>query len=155
MITRLQKTPALHRQSGAALIVGLILMLVLTVLGVSGMTVSVFGLTMASNAQFNFETFQAAETGIDFTIDNANLNTVAAQNFTPAYTDGTYTANTQMTCQIRTQYLHSSFSIGEDEGSVQAIHYDVVATAAGPDGAQSINTQSFYVAGPPAPGNAC
>ena len=149
MMQRSAHTKSINRQSGAALIVGLILMLVLTVLGVSGMSVSVFGLTMASNAQFELETFQAAETGIDFTIDNANLNTTATQNFTPAYTDGTYTANTQMTAQGNTPYLHASFSIGEDEGSVAAYHYDVVATAAGPDGASAVNTQSFYIAGPP------
>ena len=137
------------RQSGAALIVGLIMMLVLTVLGVSGMTVSVFGLTMASNAQFEQTTFQAAENGIDFTLDNANLNTTASQNFAGAYTDGTYTANTQMTAQGNTPYLHASFSMGEDEGSVGAYHYDVVSTATGPDGARAIHTQSFYIAGPP------
>jgi len=137
------------KQSGAALIVGLILMLVLTVLGVSGMTVSVFGLTMASNAQFEQGAFQAAENGIDFTIDNANLNTTATQNFGPAYSDGTYTAITQMTWQGTTPYLHSSFSIGEDEGAVAAYHFDVVSTATGPEGAQSVHTQSFYIAGPP------
>lgn len=148
MMRRSHEYRSISRQSGAALIVGLILMLVLTVLGVSGMSVSVFGLTMASNAQFQLETFQAAETGIDFTIDNANLNTTATQNFTPAYTDGTYTANTQMTAQGNTPYLHSAFSLGEDEGSVAAYHYDVLATATGPDAAGAINTQSFYIAGP-------
>jgi len=136
-------------QSGAALIIGLILMLVLTVLGVSGMSVSVFGLTMASNAQFEQATFQAAENGIDFTIDNANLNTTTTQNFNPAYSDGTYTATTEMTWQGTTPYLHSSFSIGEDEGAVAAYHFDVVSTATGPEGAQSVHTQSFYIAGPP------
>ena len=135
-------------QSGAALIIGLILMLVLTVLGVSGMTVSVFGLTMASNAQFEQAAFQAAENGIDFTITNANLNSTATQTFAPAYSDGNYSADTRMTWQGTTPFLHSSFSIGEDEGAVAAYHFDVVSTATGPDGAQSIHTQSFYIAGP-------
>lgn len=136
-------------QSGAALVVGLILMLVLTVLGVSGMTVSVFGLTMASNAQFQQGTFQAAENGIDFTIENANLNTTATQNFSPAYSDDNYAADTEMTWQGTTPYLHASFSVGEDEGSVAAYHFDVVSTGTGPDGARSVHTQSFYIAGPP------
>ena len=55
-----------------------------------------------------------------------------------------------MTFIGNTPYLHASFSIGEDEGSVGAYHYDVISTATGPDGAQSIHTQSFYIAGPPA-----
>lgn len=149
MNARLTDKHSFSHQSGAALIVGLILMLVLTVLGVSGMSVSVFGLTMASNAQFELETFQAAETGIDFTIDNANLNTIATQNFAPATVPAPYAVNTVLTFQSNTPYLHASFSIGEDEGSVAAYHYDVVATGTGPDGAQAINTQSFYIAGPP------
>ncbi|HMB73159.1 MAG TPA: hypothetical protein VKQ06_06280, partial [Gammaproteobacteria bacterium] len=114
-----------------------------------GMTVAVFGLTMASNAEFEQNTFQAAENGIDFTLENANLNTTATQNFPNAYTDGTYAATTQLTEQGTTPYLHSSFSIGEDEGTVVAYHFDIVSAATGPDGAQSTHTQSFYIAGPP------
>lgn len=149
MINRIQPLSAPERQSGAALIVGLILMLVLTVLGVSGMTAAVFGLTMASNAEFEQNTFQAAENGIDYTLEHANLNTITTQNFPDAYSDGTYSATTQMSEQGTTLYLHRSFSVGEDEGTVVAYHYDIVSTATGPDGARSIHTQSFYVAGPP------
>lgn len=149
MTSRMQSRPERIFQSGAALIVGLILMLVLTVLGISGMTVAVFGLTMASNAEFEQNTFQAAENGIDYTLEHANLNTTATQNFPNAFTDGTYASSTQMTEQGTTPYLHRSFSIGEDEGTVVAYHFDIVSTATGPDGAESIHTQSFYVAGPP------
>jgi hypothetical protein len=54
-----------------------------------------------------------------------------------------------------TDYLHASFSIGEDEGSVAAYHYDVVSTATGPDGASSTHTQSFYIAGAPSDDPTC
>lgn len=149
MNRRMPESATLRQQNGAALIVGLILMLVLTVLGVSGMTVSVLGLTMASNAQFQQNTFQAAETGIDVTLDTANLSSQATQNFPNAYADADYSADTVMTYATDTIYFLSAFSAGVGEGSVSALHYDIQSDATGPDGARSVHTQSFYIAGPP------
>lgn len=52
------------RQRGAALIVGLVLMMVMTVLAVSTMSTSSLELTMAGNAQYKESAFQLAESGI-------------------------------------------------------------------------------------------
>ena len=60
--TPLSMRPA---QRGAALVVGLVLMLVLTVLGISGLNTATLELVMASNTQSQQLAFQAAETGID------------------------------------------------------------------------------------------
>ncbi len=54
-----------HRQSGAALIVSLILLMVLTVLAVSTMRTATLGLLMAGNAQYREKAFQLAQAGID------------------------------------------------------------------------------------------
>ncbi len=139
----------MHMQNGAALVVGLILMLVLTVLGVSGMTVSVFGLTMASNAQFQQNAFQAAETGIDIAIERRNFVT-GAPIVLPAMPlgDGSYEATATMTFIEATPVPDRAFSMGVDTGAVQAYHFDVIATGSGPDNASSTHTQSFYVVGP-------
>ncbi len=53
------------QQSGAALIVSLILLMVLTVLAVSTMRTASLGLLMAGNAQVRQNAFQLAQTGID------------------------------------------------------------------------------------------
>ncbi len=53
------------RQRGAALVVGLLLLLVLTVLAISGMTMATLDLQMAGNHQFEERAFQAAEAGIE------------------------------------------------------------------------------------------
>jgi len=53
------------RQSGAALIVSLILLMVLTVLAVSTMRTASLGLLMAGNTQVRQNAFQLAQTGID------------------------------------------------------------------------------------------
>src|SRR5512134_4057674 len=52
-------------QSGAALVVGLLLLLVLTILAISGMTTASLELQMAGNEQYQERAFQAAETGIE------------------------------------------------------------------------------------------
>lgn len=53
-------------QRGAALIVGLLLLLVLTVLAVSGMNSASLEFLMAGNEQFKQEAFQAAESGLQY-----------------------------------------------------------------------------------------
>lgn len=53
------------RQRGAALIVGLILLMILTLLGVSGMTTSTLELVMADNMQRGQYVFQAAESALN------------------------------------------------------------------------------------------
>ncbi len=54
-----------NRQSGAALVIGLLLLLVLTLLAVSSMNTASTELVAAGNAQFQQNAFQAAETGIE------------------------------------------------------------------------------------------
>src|SRR5687768_482561 len=51
-------------QRGAALVVGLLLLLVLTLLAISGVNTASMELTMAGNMQYQQNAFQAAETGI-------------------------------------------------------------------------------------------
>lgn len=53
------------RQRGAALIVGLVLLMVLTLLGVSGLTTATLELQMAGNTQQAQHAFQAAESAIE------------------------------------------------------------------------------------------
>jgi type IV pilus assembly protein PilX len=55
----------LEHQRGAALVVGLLLLLVLTVLAISGMNTASLELVMAGNTQYQQNAFQAAETGIE------------------------------------------------------------------------------------------
>lgn len=60
-----------HSEHGAALIVGLVLLMVLTVLAISAMRTATLDLTMAGNAQFRENAFQLAESGLQSTIRRA------------------------------------------------------------------------------------
>ncbi|MCP4002043.1 MAG: hypothetical protein GY727_14125 [Gammaproteobacteria bacterium] len=54
-----------HYQSGAALIVSMVLLLVLTILAISTMRTASLEIAMAGNAQFADKAFQLAEMGLD------------------------------------------------------------------------------------------
>jgi len=54
-----------RRQRGAALVVGMILLMVLTVLAISGMSTATTELVMAGNEQYQENAFQSAEYGIE------------------------------------------------------------------------------------------
>jgi type IV pilus assembly protein PilX len=132
-------------QRGAALVIGLILMLVLTVLGVSGMTMAISELTMASNAQVQQNAFQAAETGIDLVLEQRNFITTGpvVVPLTPLG-DGTYSVTSTQSFQSETLVPIGGFSFGE----VEAFHFDITSTGNGPDNAASVHNQSFFVIGP-------
>ncbi len=82
------------KQRGAALVIGLVLLLVLTVLAISTMNTASMELTMAGNAQYQQNAFQAAETGIERSLvaglfnPGGGVQTVSGANAT----SGNYTA---------------------------------------------------------------
>lgn len=75
--------PSIRRQRGAALVVGLMLLLVLTLLAVSGMNTASTELMMAGNEQFQEGAFQAAETGIEQAMDTGAFNPGVASQTIP------------------------------------------------------------------------
>ena len=146
-------TATRSKQRGAVLVVGLILLMILTVLGISGMTTATLELTMAGNAQFYQQAFQAAETGIAIAIARGGFDAAigGAGIVLPrtALGDGSSSVQAITTFQIATPIPDRAFSLGIGaDGTVQAYHFDVVAEGSGPRNATSTHTQSFYIVGP-------
>lgn len=142
-----------HAQQGAALVVCLILMMVMTILGVSGMKASMLELTMAGNSQYGQDAFEAAETGIDMMIAGRGYSTVLGSpgNAIPATPlgDGTYSTESTATFQTTTPVPDGGYSGGVGvQGTIQAFHFDVVSTGTGPRAARATHNQSFYEIGP-------
>ena len=143
-----RRSPA--RQKGAALIVGLVLLLVLTVLGVSGITMATLELEMTGNMQAAEYAFQAAETGLDRALASP-VDTSTPQTYTyEPLGDGTYHFDASIACAATTTVPEGIYSEG---AGARAIHFDAVATGFGPRDAVSTHTQSVYIVGPD-PGNA-
>lgn len=142
------------KQSGAALIVGLILLLVLTVLGVSGMNTSRMEVRMAGNTQFRQDAFQLAESGIDIALATDAYDTTPAP-FTIDWLNTEYDRKVVTTFQTATPLSDVAFSMGSTPGggSVLAYHFDVESEGKAPRNATATHRQSFYRLGPGGAGN--
>ena len=130
-------------QRGATLIVGLVLLLVLTVLGVSGMNTATMQVTMAANTQFQEDAFQQTEDAIDIVLDTRDYTTSQPSTLN-------WTGNPDYDRHAVTTYRWNTpvpagraFSLGE----LQAFHFDIQSVGRGPRNATSQTTQSFYVVG--------
>jgi type IV pilus assembly protein PilX len=133
------------REEGAALIVGLVLLLALTVLGVSGINMASLDLRMASNNQSAQYAFQTAESGIDRALSGP-VNSTTPETYTNvSIGDGTYTFDAEIACVATTRVPEGIYSEG---GGARAIHFDATATGHGPDNAVTVLTQSVYIIGP-------
>ena len=143
------------KQDGAALIVGLILMVVITILAISGMNTATTELAMARNDQSYENAFQAAETGLEMALSQGRFNTLVNVNL--AQTVNTVDSVTAViNFEDTTLVPDRAFSMGVGSG-IAAYHFNAVSTAESkfdPGGtdrdASAIHTQAFYVVGPEA-----
>jgi Tfp pilus assembly protein PilX len=139
---------ARSQQGGATLIVGLVLLLVLTVVGVSGMNTATMEVTMAGNTQFQQDAFQLAETAIDIAIAQEiyDFDAGAPENLAPLGVPG-YDRRAVIT------YMPPSTAIPDEANSEgipdanRAFHFQIRAVGEGPRGGTATQTQSFYIRG--------
>jgi type IV pilus assembly protein PilX len=130
-------------QRGATLVVGLVLLLVMTLLGITGLTSSAVNLAMAGNSQNAQNSFQAAESAIE-----VELRIGAADPDVPRINDG-YNfgggtrARTETAFQA-TRLPPPGYSLTE----YQADHYVITSTGTSARSAVSTHLQGFYVVVP-------
>jgi hypothetical protein len=165
------RRPAPQRERGAALVVGLILLLVLTLLAVSGLTTASLELQMAGNEQYQERAFQFADAGIEQAMAAGVYNTnapvgaydnVAAINPQPDRGTGRQIANCPevagaadaQQCEYfmrfdiqagTTPVPGGGYSIGT---GFEAYHFIIDSFGTAERGALSEHRQSFYVVGP-------
>ena len=145
----------IQKQQGAALIVGLILLVVITILAVSGMNTATTELAMARNDQNYENAFQAAETGLEYALAQGQFTTLAGTTLTK-----TINFNDSVTAQIEfensTLVPDRAFSLGVGSG-VSAYHFLATSTAKSQRAGSAtitdrdstaVHTQAFYVVGP-------
>lgn len=137
-------------QHGAALVVGLVLLLALTLLGVSGVNMATLELRMAGNEQAQQQAFQAAETGLDVAFSGRVDMAAPVVYSNMPVGDGATEFTAQLTCAGVSRVPDGAYS---ENISARAIHFDATASGAYPSrNATSTLTQSIYIVGP-APGN--
>jgi type IV pilus assembly protein PilX len=147
------------KQQGAALVIGLILLVVITVLAISGMNTATTELAMARNDQSYEWAFQAAETGLENVLAQGQYTAVVGAPSPPLVVN----INTNDSVSAVIEYEDSTlvpdraFSLGVGSG-ISAYHFLATATAKSQRAAggtdrdsSAIHTQAFYVVGPEAP----
>jgi type IV pilus assembly protein PilX len=153
----MKRTDFAHRQQGAALIVGLILLVVVTVLAISGMNTATTELAIARNDQNYENAFQAAETGLENALSQGRFDTLA---LTTLQQNVIRNDDVETVIRFETSTLvpDRAFSLGVGSG-IAAYHFTATAEAesaraAGVEtdrDASAVHTQAFYVVGPEAP----
>lgn len=149
-------TPATRAaQQGAALVIGLLLLVVITVLAVSGMNTATTELAMARNDQVYENAFQAAETGLETALSQGRFNATAGANNLPQILGGNEVITTSIRYEDSTLVPDRAFSLGVGSG-ISAYHFLATSqaefrrTPGTPTDRDSaaVHTQAFYIVGP-------
>lgn len=142
----------LRRQRGAALVIGLILLAIITLLAVVGMNISNSELASATSEQLRLRAFQAAETGVERGLQN--LASVGTASFAPLTDPITAVDNSQVnpstgvaqdSYQTVRQYRDWSTFIPNNSRVFNAYHYTVISTGTSARNAVAMNTQGAFI----------
>lgn len=137
------------RQQGAALVIGLILLLVLTILAVSGVVTSTLELRMVGNQQQQERAFQAAEVAVEEALANPVLSTTTEEIQAPTAVPDAPGDEFEFRLQFAGESPIGSGLTGYSIGSgFTAYHFAVDATGTSTGGAVSRHVQGFYIIGP-------
>ena len=143
-----------NKQQGAALVVGLMLLVVITVLAISGMNTATTELALVRNVQAYEDAFQAAETGLATALSQGQFATAGATSMTQ-----TPSSNQNIATTIRfedsTMVPDKAFSLGVGSG-IAAYHFLATSQAeflrdpgnTTDRDSSATHTQAFYIVGP-------
>jgi Tfp pilus assembly protein PilX len=138
-------------QRGAALVIGLVLLLVLTILAVSTMRTASLELAMAGNAQFRENAFQLAESGIENMIrqiDAGLVFPVPTENWEQTYaTQQIVELNGEYETRQRFNNAGTLTTCGSLD-TFTAYHFEIEAEGRAQREARSRQTRGFYLCGP-------
>ena len=144
------------KQDGAALVTSLVLLVIITVLAISGMNTATTELAMARNDQSYENAFQAAETGLETALAQGRFNTLIDVSLTQNVISNDSVEAT-IYFEDTTLVPDRAFSMGVGSG-IAAYHFNAIARAKSESDpgtptdrdAFAIHTQAFYVVGPEA-----
>lgn len=132
------------KQQGAALVIGLILLLILTLLAVTGMNTATSELIMAGNEQFRQNAFQAAEAGIEQAI--SVLPTVPQSGTAVVVADVAVPGSTTDEFTTSSRYLGDDLNLpGFSAGKFVGFHYEIASTGVSARNANAQHAQGAFV----------
>ena len=132
------------KQQGAALVVGLMLMLVITVLAISGMNTATTELALARNDQAYENAFQAAETGLATALSQGQFQTGSATALAQTPTSH-QSISTTIQFEDSTVVPDRAFSLGVGSGMGLLGGRFLEGAARQPELAPMLQTKMFIV----------
>lgn len=136
-------------QRGAALVVGLLLLLVLTLLAISGMNTASLELMMAGNEQYRQNAFQAAETGIEHAIRDGQFNPgEPSEAFDEQDVEGSASDKFEATIETQLNGLAQGAIWGNSWNSFSTYHFEIQSTGTSARNAISEHVQGVAVVAP-------
>lgn len=149
----MHKSTNIRGQRGAALVIGLVLLVVITVLAVSGMNTATTELAMARNDQNAENAFQAAETGLENALAQGSFDEVMVL---PQYVSasGHEFVDARIDFESATEVVpDKAFSLGSGVRALNFVATSAATSARDPGNptdrdANAVHTQAFYVIGP-------
>ena len=140
------KTSHHKRQRGAALVVGLMLLVIVTVLAVSAVGTASTEMVMAGNEQFRERAFQAAEIGIENGI--RKLPTIPQDNVDHIDPSVAIISLPQDRYVLNSRYIGEDSDIpGFTAGKFVGLHYRLESTGTSQRNASSVHWQGAYLVG--------
>lgn len=135
------------RQRGAALVIGLILLMVLTLLAVAGMRSASMEFIMAGNEQYRQNAFQAAETGIEQAIATGIFNPAnTTSNVRGNVAGGTDTWSADIVTQLSGAPQGALW--GNSYNSFSTFHFEIQSAGTSVRSATAANVQGIAVISP-------
>jgi type IV pilus assembly protein PilX len=134
----------LVKQRGTALVIGLVLLAILTLLAITGMNTASTELMMAGGEQYRQNAFQAAETGIEraittlATVPQDGIAVVAAPTLVPNSTTDRFATVSQ--------YMGEDKDVpGFSAGKFSGLHYRIESTGTSARNANAVHEQGAYL----------
>lgn len=116
-------TPTRNKQGGTALFIGLVMLVVIAIIGVSGVRSVVMEKNMASNNQYQMVVFQAAETAVEGSLADdtafvAAINTGTAgtwptRNFAVTHASNSFAVSSTAQISVGAPTVPIGYSIGD------------------------------------------
>lgn len=141
-----------NKQRGAALVVGLILLVVITLLAVVGMNIANTELASATSEQLRMRAFNAAETGLEQRLQTLGIDATTSSE--PVKAGAVAVENSPVnpddeptdTYELTTTYwgegtMLSRYTVGTFAG----FHYSVESTGRSPRGAVAMHTAGAFI----------
>lgn len=139
--TRIQRLP---RQRGAALVVGLILLVIVTLLAIGGMNTAALELIMSGNEQYRQKAFEASEAGIEIGLTKVATIVQDGKDHEDSGDVPRAASGEKYTTQSR--YMGDDLNIpGFSTGKFVGFHYQISSTGTSARGAQSLQQQGAFV----------